>query len=195
VKSSQQTPKFTQVDAIGSLAVVGLSALFYFAALAPLLAHQKTADAEQDGLQIAKSKVAEVAVELQTANARLASQRKLIADNPLKLESIGELNNRLARITALATAGGLDIAGLRPNTPVNGAQYATVPMELTGTGGFANCVRYLHELHEQLPDTTCTAVRLTGTPENPAAAHFVFELSWHAAGDTVAATPTEEVKP
>ena len=68
-------------------------------------------------------------------------------------------------------------------------QYATVPMELTGTGGFANCVRYLHELHEQLPDTTCTAVRLTGTPENPAAAHFVFELSWHAASDTVAAMP------
>jgi Tfp pilus assembly protein PilO len=184
--------RFTEIDGIGLLAIAGLSALFYFAALQPLLAHQKSAEAEQQELQIQKNKVADVATDLQTANARLAEQRKIIADNPLKLESIDGLNNRLARITALATAGGLEISDLHPAAPVNGTQYSTVPMELTGTGGFASCVRYLHDLHEQLPDTTCTGIRLTGTPDSPSAAHFIFELSWHAAGQSVADAPTGE---
>ncbi len=184
--------RFTEIDAMGLLAIAGLSALFYFAALGPLLAHQKSAAAEQQELQIQKNKVAEVAADLQMANVRLADQRKLIADNPLKLESIDGLNNRLARITALATAGGLEISNLLPSTPINGSQYSTVPMQLTGTGGFASCVRYLHDLHEQLPDTACTAVKLTGTPGTTAPANFVFELSWHAAGQAVATTPTGE---
>jgi Tfp pilus assembly protein PilO len=189
---SHRPPIFSEIDALGLLALAGLSVLFYFLVLLPMLTGQKTLAAEQQELQVQKNKAAAVAADLQAANTRLASQRKLIADNPMKLESIGELNNRLARITALATVGGLDIADLRPAAPVNGTQYTTVPMELTGAGGFANCVRYLHELHEQLPDTSCTSVKLTGTPESPAAAHFEFELSWHAAGQSIAATPTEE---
>lgn len=189
---SQSLPRFTEIDGIGLLAVVGLSAIFYFAGVGPLLDHQKTAAAEQQELQMKQIAAADAAVDLQTANARLADQRKLISDNPLKLESIADLNNRLARITSLATAGGLDIANLQPQAPIDGTQCATVPMELTGTGGFADCVRYLHDLHEQLPDTTCTAVKLSGSAETPAPAHFVFELNWHAASQNVAAMPTQE---
>jgi Tfp pilus assembly protein PilO len=188
---SHRLARFTEIDGIGLLAIAALSALFYFAGLQPLLEHQKTVADEQQELQMKQIKAADAAQELQSASARLASQRKLIADNPLKLQSIGDLNSRLARITTLATTGGLDITDLHPSAPVEGTQYATVPMELTGTGGFADCVRYLHDLHEQLPDTTCTAVLLSGSAQN-SAAHFVFQLDWHAASQSVAATPTGE---
>jgi Tfp pilus assembly protein PilO len=188
---SNSLPRFTEIDGIGLLVAAGLSALFYFAGIGPLLEHQKAAVAAQQELQMKQIAASDAAVDLQTANARLADQRKLIADNPLKLQSIADLNNRLARITAMATAGRLDIANLQPHAPIDGTQYATVPMELTGTGGFADCVRYLHDLHQELPDTTCTAVRLSGSADT-SAAHFVFELNWHAASQGVAAMPTQE---
>jgi Tfp pilus assembly protein PilO len=189
---SNSLPQFTEIDGLGLLAVAALSALFYFVGIGPLLEHQKAAAAQQQELQMKQIAAAAAATDLQTANARLADQRKLIADNPLKLQSLADLNNRLARITALATAGGLDIANLHPQAPIDGTQYATVPMELAGTGGFADCVRYLHDLHEQLPDTTCTAVRLSGSADTPAPAHFIFELNWHAASQGIAAMPTQE---
>jgi Tfp pilus assembly protein PilO len=190
--SKSTLSQFTEVDAIGLLALAGLTALFYFAGLQPMLERQKNVAAQQQELLLKQIQAADAALSLQSATARLATQRKLIADNPLKLQSISDLNNRLARITALATAGGLDIANLQPQAAIDGTQYATVPMELTGTGGFIDCVRYLHDLHEQLPDTTCTAVRLSGSADTPATAHFTFQLDWHATGQGVATIPTQE---
>ena len=104
-ESSQSTPKFTQADAIGSLAVIGLSARFYFAALRPPPLAQKTAEAEQDELQIARARSL---TSLPNCRRQTLGWRRSAAhhDNPLKLESIGELDNRLAHITAWPLPAG-----------------------------------------------------------------------------------------
>ncbi len=91
------------------------------------------------------------------------------------------LNNRLARVAALATGRGLDIADIRPGAASFGSHCTTVPISLTGSGSFDNCVRYLHQLREQFRDTAVISVKLNGNPEDALApASFQLELRWYA---------------
>jgi Tfp pilus assembly protein PilO len=185
MKHSDDVPKVSEIDGAGLAVLAGLTILFYFAALKPLLDRQRIEVSQARELEIQHAKADQLSQSLLSAREHLAMIQSAVADSPQKLEPVRALNDRLARITALATARGLDIADIRPGAVAASVHYTTVPISLVGAGGFPNCVRYLHQLHEQFGDTTVTALKLSGTPEDPnTPPAFQFELRWYAAPAT-----------
>jgi hypothetical protein len=185
-EGQHHVPRFSEIDGAGVTAILVVSAIFYFAALRPMLDQREQAAAQQRQLAMQAQKASDAATALHTAQDRLELVQKQIAENPQKLEPLRALNNRLAGITAAATARQLDIADIRPGSALNGAHYTTVPIAISGSGSFANCVRYLHDLHEKFGDTAVTGVRLTGGAQDQASTTaapltFRFELRWYAA--------------
>jgi Tfp pilus assembly protein PilO len=181
-KRHNDVPLVSEIDGAGIVVLIGLFVLFYFAALKPLLERRKMEQVQQQELELHRTKADISAQALQTASDHLKTIKALISDSPQKLEAVKALNDRLARIAALATARGLDIADIRPGDVAVAVHYTTVPISLTGTGSFPNCVRYMHELHQQFSDTTVTSMRLTGNPDDlTASGTFQLELRWYAA--------------
>jgi Tfp pilus assembly protein PilO len=181
-KRHNEVPLVSEIDGAGIVVLIGLFILFYFTALKPLLERRQMEQVQQQELELQRTKADLSAQALQTASEHLKTIKAAISDSPQKLEPVKALNDRLARIAALATARGLDIADIRPGDVAAAVHYTTVPISLTGTGGFPNCVRYMHELHQQFSDTTVTSMRLTGNPDDlTAAGTFQLELRWYAA--------------
>lgn len=189
-KERDGIPAFSEVDGAGVVVAIVLSGLFYFMGLKPLLDRQHTEILQDRQLEIQRAKNDQGERSLQTLREHLALVQAEIADSPQKLEPLHALNDRLARITALAAVRGLDIADIRPGAATTSLHYKTVPILLTGSGSYVNCVRYLHQLHEQFTDTTVTSLRMTGTPEDrDTAPSFQFELRWYAAAGQRVSTP------
>ncbi len=70
---------------------------------------------------------------------------------------------------------------MQPGAVSVDSRYATLPIRLSGTGSYRDCVLFLHNLREQLRDTGVSTLSLSGNPEAPAApATFQFELLWYA---------------
>jgi len=188
-------PALSEIDGAGASLLVVLTVIFYFAAFRPLLDRQRSEVAQQHELEIQRIKAEQASLGLQSARDHLASIRGAISDSPQKLAPVRALNDRLAGITALATAGGLDLADIRPGVVAAAAHYTTVPISLVGTGRFQDCVRYVHELHQRFSDTTVTALRLSGNPEDPASSSFQFELRWYAAPERTTGTAPQASLP
>jgi len=184
-------PRWSEIDGGGIVAIIVLSAIFYFAALDPVMQRREAAEAQQRMLVAQAQKAADAAIALHTAQDRLAEVQQAIAQSPQKLEPLRALNNRLAGITAAATARQLDIADIRPGAATAGAHYTTVPIAISGSGSFANCVRYLHDLHRSFGDTAVIGVRLMSNgqdaPATSATLTFHLDLRWYAAGAAGAA--------
>jgi Tfp pilus assembly protein PilO len=187
--------RWSEIDGAGFVAVVVMTMIFYFAALKPVLDARAIADAQRVELNAQEERASQAAASLQTARQRFEVIRKAIADNPLKLEPLRALNNRLARITAAATARGLEIADIRPSAAVSGTHYMTVPIALNGSGTFRATVGYLHDLHEQFGDIAVTSVKLAAANAQEVQGGgitFQLELLWHASSDQPGAAAAGE---
>ena len=105
-----------------------------------------------------------------------------LADTPLRLQPMGAVNQRLALMTNLASEAGLTLNDIQPGKAALGAHFATVPIQVGGSGRFPTIVAFLNRLHTTFPDTGVTSFTLSGAPATPGAAvSFKIELAWHAA--------------
>lgn len=171
------------IDAAGAAACSTVVAAVIFGGLVPLMHRHGDADARRRDLARQQQRAATAKSSVTMLHARLAQAQADLARNPVRLEDARRINSRLARITALAIGHGLEVQGVEPGNVTRGPRYQTIAMKLTGSGGYRGCVQFLHDLHDQFPDTAVTAVRLSGNPQDPTAtsAAFDFELRWYAA--------------
>lgn len=170
------------IDVAGATACAALVAALLFGGILPLLHHRGDAAARRRELLSQRQRVATAKASVAKLQQQLALAQEELARYPIRLEDARRVNHRLARITDLATARGLEVQGVEPGGITRGPRYQTIALKLTGAGGYRGCVQFLHDLHEQLPDTAVTAVRLSGNPqEEIARPTFDFELRWYAA--------------
>ncbi len=171
---------WSQIDAAGVLIAAALIGLFYLAALRPLLAHQLAQQELQQQLLDEKKQAVDAATELESARDKLEAVNQAVAASPLKLQPVDALNDRLAQISKLATACGLNITNIRPDSPVAEMHYSILPIALGGAGGYRNCTLFLRDLHDQLPDTGVGTLKLSAGADSSSAT-FQIELRWFAA--------------
>jgi Tfp pilus assembly protein PilO len=178
------------VDAGGAAIALALSALFYVAAVQPAMDHRQTSATQHLRVAAAEQQAAGLQLQLQAAADQLAAMRH--GQSGPTLEPVAALNRRLSEIAALAAAHRLDLAAIRPGAAVPVSRYIALPISLSGTGSFRNCVEFLHDLHDRLPDVSATALNLTAVEAGAAApmARFQLELRWYAAGAAPAAVST-----
>jgi len=167
------------------LAAVGICALLaligYVVGVHPVIRRHQGFDlratelkAQQKRARKLSGKVADVASEITQINQELA-------DNTLQLRPSSQVNSHLARIAALAGKCGLKIDRLRPDKPLNGSRYQTVPIYLVGSGNFPACVKLMRELHRGFPDTSVASFEVTGDPTKPTEpTKLRVDLLWYA---------------
>ncbi len=180
-----------QVDAAGACAVAVLTAIAYFIILAPIARNRTALAAVRSELTQTRKKASDMRGVEATINAELARVREEIETSPVRLEASDRLNRRLARLMALATEAGLVIHGTRAGDIVAGARFDLVPIEVSGSGAYSSCGRFLNRLYTNLTDVEVLGFDISGQPASPAApVTFRFDLSWYAA-PSVAAAPQE----
>ena len=176
----------------GAVVCAFLSAAAYGVGVRPAARRHDEQVARQAELRAAKHKANNLAGQLNTARADLARVNDTIARSSLRLEPVTQVNQRLARLTALADGikpVKLTIDEMRPSTVAEGPDYKTVPIYIAGNGTYSACAAFLHGLRESFPDMAVVSFdTINNTPSTdgppspePPSATFQFTLACNAA--------------
>jgi Tfp pilus assembly protein PilO len=173
-----------KVYACAGAVCAAMAAGAYLFGVRPASARYDDYVARQAELRAARQKAANL------LGVRNATQNQLNAVNDalqkltLRLEPASTVNQRLSKLTDLATREcQLVIDEMRPMPPADGADYQTVPILIAGSGTYPNCAKFLHRLRRDFPDTAVKSFETTNnssSPDNPTAT-FQVDLVWHAA--------------
>lgn len=168
----------------GAVVCAVLSASAYFLGVRPAVARHDEQASRQSEWKAARQKAANLVGVRNGTAAQLAEVTRALENLPLRLEPASNVNQRLARLTDLATKEcQLTIDEMRSGAVVDGADYQTVPILIAGSGTYPACAKFLHQLRTVFPDTAVRSfetINNSASPDAPAAT-FQFDLVWHAA--------------
>jgi hypothetical protein len=185
-----------RTDLAGLAIVAALTAGAYLLQIAPALSRNAQAKAQSAELLSRQSKARELERTVQTLTDDLGAAQRAAAESDLKLHPASELNRTLARLTELASENGLQVDMIESTSTTTAAsgstavasghvpasvRYATVPIRLSGRGGYRSCAAFLNRLRGGMPDMGIHSIELTATGVNAdATATFVFHMHWYA---------------
>ena len=174
--------KWWRVDGVGLGVCAVLALAFFLGGLLPLMRRHEGLAAEQSELAAQRARATKLKAALAAARGQLDAVGRDLAECPLRLRPVSNVNRVLAEISDLAGASGLKIHEIRPGPACAGAHYETVPIVLSGSGRFPTCVGFLHRLRKALPDTSVSSLELAANEAEPLEpGTFRFDLQWHAA--------------
>ena len=165
---------FVRMDLVGVVVVLAASAAFYWAGIRPMMALQEQQQSQLAQLESQRHNVALLTSRVAELQKTLESSRQAFSAIGIHLEPADTVNNRISRLMALAARNSLKIDEIQPSEPTYGKDYGSVPIILTGAGGFPNWGGFLHELSQTFPDTSVDAFDLTS---NPAAGQVAFRVT------------------
>jgi Tfp pilus assembly protein PilO len=168
-----------RVALFGIAAIIVLSGLAYFVEVAPILrdrdsyaqSNAELADKQQT-LEHLQGFIRTAQQQIKTLNDHQSSE--------LKLQPAEEINDRISMVSSIATDQGLVLESTEPGNAVAQPRYSTVAIHITGHGGFRQIVKFLKQLHQQLPDVAVNDVGLAGGADG-AAVNFTLSMVWYAA--------------
>ena len=182
--------KWWKLHAIGAATCIAMTMFVYFAALQPLVRHQVEWDAKTRELAEQRQRAADLAQTLTDMRGQLAVAQDAIAASPLQLQPVSQINQRLARLTTLATDCGLQIDQIQPGEAAVGAWYQTVPIAVAGVGSYRTCAAFLHRLHTTSADVSVWSFDLSRpNPDGDSIASFRVDLAWYATTTLSSAQP------
>jgi Tfp pilus assembly protein PilO len=161
---------------------VGATALLYFVGIEPMRAEYDTYEHRLAQVQQQRAESAELQARKRELTESLAEVEQRLEDCPLRLKSFGQINFRVARINQMACDGGLLIEEIELGVARNSDRYRTVPIRVSGRGGFAQLVEVLRALRGRFADTAIVSIEIRGdggrTQLKPT---FEMQLVWYAA--------------
>lgn len=170
-----------KVHAWGLGACLLLTAAVFWVGWRPWLAGRAERLAAAATWQQARQEHQEAEAALRSVKQQLATVKKQWAQMPLHLLPLGQLNQRLADLAALAAQQKLEVAGVRPGGPRAAKHYQVVALPVTGRGSYEHFVHFLRELHRQCPDMGVTSLTLRAAEAGQAS--FALSLVWYATLD------------
>ena len=173
--------KIWQIYTIGGLAFAAASAIAWFALAAPTLEQLSQRRDQEAELVDSRHKAAELARNLAAARKEMKVLSSQIATHAIELQPASQVNQRLAALTALATANGLSLNELRPGAPTESSRYQMLPIHLTGSGDYPSCAAFLHGLHDAYTDVGLSALEAlnSDTSGESSRLSFQIELVWY----------------
>jgi Tfp pilus assembly protein PilO len=173
-----------KVYVCGGAVCAALTAGAYLFGVRPAVARYDEHVARQLELKAARQKAANLVGVRNNTQSQLNAVNESVKNLTLRLEPASTVNQRLSKLTDLATREcQLVIDEMRPMPPADGPDYQTVPILIAGSGTYPNCARFLHRLRQAFQDTAVKSFETTNnssSPDNPTAT-FQVELVWHAA--------------
>jgi Tfp pilus assembly protein PilO len=173
-----------RVYVCGGAVCAAVTVAAYLFGVRPAVARYDETVARQLELNAARQKAANLLGARNSTQNQLNAVNEALKSLTLRLEPASTVNQRLSKLTDLATREcQLVIDEMRPMPPADGADYQTVPILIAGSGTYPNCAKFLHRLRKDFPDTAVHSFETTNnssSPDNPTAT-FQVELVWHAA--------------
>jgi Tfp pilus assembly protein PilO len=167
-------------DAAGVVVCVALLAAGYYFGIASVLRQKGIASAQHRQLAAVREKASVAKGSVRQLKERIAALKSSAPRDVLKPAYAVRANARLQEITSLAAARGLTLKGVEPGQARNDARYRATPLRLTGTGSYRGCVQFLHDMRQNLEDTTVVDFRLSGIPEAAGSpVTFDLDLCWY----------------
>ena len=172
---------FARIDFAGVGLCAALTAAVYFGCIAPLRGSQTRAQSLHAQLVEEQSKESSLAATSRMLRAQLASIDATLKQSAVKLQPAASINSRLAELNALASTSGLDVQIVRTDAIVQLPRYAKVPINITATGDYRACARFLHELSIKYPDTGVHHfdVAAVSVAASSTQASFAIQLIWY----------------
>jgi Tfp pilus assembly protein PilO len=171
-----------KMDAAGLAVCALLTLAGYVVGFQPVYQAHRERTARQRELADSRAKVNDTGDALAQLKRELTQTQRAVADSPLRLQAVSQINQRLAGLTELAARAGLAMDQVQPGPPVHGKRFDTVPIHIIGSGTFPTCAKFIHLLHSEHHDTGVRSFSLSGHPASPdAPATFQCDLSWYAA--------------
>jgi hypothetical protein len=172
--------RLRRVDAAAVTLCAVLSVTLYWGGLVPLMRARDQTLSRQEELKSRREEASSLAASVARVRSQLQGVREVVDRTPLKLQPSRQVNSRLAELTDLATAHGLQIEHIEPASSRRAGRYEIVPLKLAGVGRYPTCVIFLHKLREGFPDTVIAGFELSGNPTAPGSGRFEMELHWFA---------------
>lgn len=182
--------QYWRIDVIGLAIVLGLSIGAYALQIQPLLQSHATHATLTADLTAKQQKAAELKETLRSVGTRRAEAQRTYAENNISLEPASQLNQRILRLTELATESGLVLDTIEPGKSAHAERYEAFPIHLSGRGDYRNCTKFLKILQDKLHDSGVTRIELSASPgiNVPATGGFAFDLIWYTAPTHLADT-------
>ena len=171
-----------KIDVIGLGVCLALTLTVYLVGVHPLVSRKSESIQRQRDLEDKRSEAADLVNTLTTLRRELAMVEQSLVESPLRLQAVSAVNQRLAKITELASSQKLSLNEIQPGQATHGTHYDTVPITIAGNGQYGTIAAFLHRMHTTFPDTGVSAFTVSGNPATPdSPASFKFTLAWYAA--------------
>jgi Tfp pilus assembly protein PilO len=172
-----------RIHAAGIALVLAIAALVYIAGLHPLAVARMEAARLEAALASQRQTLRDAEDLLSRGREQLDRFERQLAQAPLKLEDVTQLNQRLADLTALARDGALLIHQMQPGEAMAGDDYAMVAVRLTGEATYQTFTRFIDQLHQRMPDIEVRSLDIRDSPASGSGAStaaFRLECVWYA---------------
>jgi hypothetical protein len=192
------------IDAAGVIIFIAASLGMYFAVLLPHIQQRPILDGLVRQLSVQNETSSKLKASVLMLRNQLSYVKEELLQSQNKLEEASQINQRIADITTFLTDDGLQVDQIKIGSPhqlsqskissqdkimakndssvgagLAGVKCDLVPIDISGGGGYRQCVAFLHRLHRTFPDITLARFELRGNPastdKTPA---FSFELFW-----------------
>ena len=90
-----------------------------------------------------------------------------IKANHIILLPVNLLNKQISEITKLADQVGVTFEKIKPDYPISGQHYQTIPIKINGTGTYRSCTNFFNKLHAKYNDVGIASFELKGNPTKP----------------------------
>ncbi|MEX2670997.1 MAG: type 4a pilus biogenesis protein PilO [Phycisphaeraceae bacterium] len=186
----QLSPK--QIDLLGIAVVVIATVVVFVTVLQPLLAQRLARADQRQQMATQREHVREMETAAGQLRAHLERIEQTVADAEAALEPSRHLNQRVAALASLAEEAGLELTEIQPGRAVAGMRYEVLPIQLAGSGTYADYARFLHQLSAQFVDVTITTMSLQGESRERGGRErvtgFRLTVQWHALPPQTAST-------
>ena len=168
------------VDAAGLAACALITAGAYLLAVRPILDGRTAQQARLAELDEARAQVAALNASGRRLRAQIGGLESRLAVNEITLQPASMVNQRLARVTALAGECGLEVQYVQTGAHQFGPRYGQVPILVSCTGSYRTCATFLHRARLEFPDTAVRSFQMSASPGDVTSPmSFGLQLSWY----------------
>ena len=168
-------------DLAGIAVCIVISLVVYFGFVGPFVEKRSVHNNQYQELAQQRAQVSKLGDLVAGLEKQLTSMQKELAHREIKLESADQVNERIAKLTALFSNCNLEVDDVRIGKIVNDLRCYVVPISVAGRGAYKQCAAFLHELSQTFSDTCAVRFDLEGNPARPEElCKFRYDLLWSA---------------
>jgi Tfp pilus assembly protein PilO len=168
-----------RIDAAGAAVCAAATAAVYFVGILPLLSKREARETEKRDMVLVQQHALKQKIELAALRRSLADTQRSLADKPIRLEPVGDINQRLAQISRLADQAGLRVADLQTGSMTEGVHYGATRVSMKGSGSYRTFTEYLQRLRAKFPDMAASSLDLKASGRAGSGnADFQLEACW-----------------